>query len=58
MLTLPPSVKIFVATFLVDMREQFDVLVATVQLLMEVAPFSRYLFVFFFHFQKYSIILI
>lgn len=47
LLTLPPSVKIYLATFPVDMRKQFKGLATIARHQMELDPFSGYLFVFF-----------
>lgn len=46
MLSLPPSVQIFVATDPADMRRSFDGLSAMVVDLLEKDPFSGHLFVF------------
>lgn len=46
MLTLPPSVRIFVALEPADMRKQFDGLYALASEVTRVDPFSGHLFVF------------
>lgn len=46
MLTLPPSVKIYVATKPVDARKSFDGLAAVVEAEFGLSPMSGYLFVF------------
>ena len=46
MLTLPPSVKIYVATQPVDARKSFDGLAALVESEFGLAPLSGHLFVF------------
>ena len=46
MLTLPPSVKIYVATQPVDARKSFDGLAALVESEFGVSPMSGHLFVF------------
>jgi transposase len=46
MLTLPPSVKIYVAATPVDARKSFDGLAAVVESQFGVAPLSGHLFVF------------
>ena len=46
MLTLPPSVRLFVCTRPTDMRKGFDGLAQTVQTLLRQDPFSGHLFVF------------
>ena len=47
MLSLPPSVRIFVALEATDMRKSFDGLSGEVQRLIEHDPLSGHLFVFF-----------
>lgn len=47
MLSLPPSVRIFVATVATDMRKSFDGLAGEVQRLLAEDPLSGHLFVFF-----------
>jgi transposase len=47
MLSLPPSVRIFVALEATDMRKSFDGLSGEVQRLIEQDPLSGHLFVFF-----------
>jgi transposase len=47
MLTLPPSVKIYLASGHVDMRKSIDGLLAVVRSIWEEDPFSGHLFVFF-----------
>jgi transposase len=47
MLSLPPSVRIFVALESTDMRKSFDGLAGEVQRLIEQDPLSGHLFVFF-----------
>ena len=47
MLTLPPSVRIYVATTPTDMRKQIDGLAATVREVIREDPLSGHLFVFF-----------
>ena len=47
MLTLPPSVKIYVASTPVDARKGFDGLAAVVEAQFGLAPLSGHLFVFF-----------
>ena len=47
MLTLPPSVKVFVATEPVDMRKQIDGLAALCRSTLELDPLCGHLFVFF-----------
>jgi transposase len=47
MLTLPPSVKIYIATAPVDMRKSFDGLSSAVQQRMQMDPLCGHLFVFF-----------
>ena len=46
MLTLPPSVRVYLATAPVDMRKGYDGLVALVQHTWKLDPFSGHLFVF------------
>ncbi len=46
MLSLPPSVKVFVCTLPTDMRRSFDSLAAMVEGIMKQDPFSGHLFVF------------
>lgn len=46
MLSLPPSVRIFVATQPVDMRKSFDALAILVQDVLRQDPLSGHLFVF------------
>lgn len=46
MLGLPPSVKIYLAAELVDMRKGIDGLYALVQSTLEIDPFGGHLFVF------------
>jgi len=46
MLTLPPSVRIFVATQPADMRKSFDSLAALTQQVIRQDPLSGHLFVF------------
>ena len=46
MISLPPSVKIFLATQPVDMRKSFDGLKAVVEQFLEADPLSGHLFVF------------
>jgi len=46
MLTLPPSVKIYVASTPVDVRKGFDGLAAVVEAQFGLAPLSGHLFVF------------
>jgi transposase len=46
MLTLPPSVRLFVCTQPTDMRRGFDRLAMMVQTILEQDPFSGHLFVF------------
>jgi transposase len=45
-ISLPPSVKIFLATQPVDMRKSFDGLKAVVEQFLEADPLSGHLFVF------------
>ena len=47
MLSLPPAVRIFVATQAVDMRKSFDGLANATRHLLEQDPLSGHLFVFF-----------
>lgn len=47
MLTLPPSVKIFVATAPIDMRRSFDALAGLAKEAVGVDPATGHLFVFF-----------
>ena len=47
MLSLPPSVKIYLATFVTDMRKSFDGLSLLVQQVLKQDPLSGHLFVFF-----------
>ena len=47
MLTLPPSVKVFVATTRVDLRRGHDGLVSLVRDQWKLSPFDGHLFVFF-----------
>ena len=46
MLTLPPSVKIYVAAQPVDARKSFDGLTGFVEAELGLTPMSRHLFVF------------
>ena len=46
MLSLPPSVRVFVCTTPTDMRKSFDGLCALVQSVLKQDPFSGHLFVF------------
>jgi transposase len=46
MLSLPPSVRVFVCTTPTDMRKSFDGLCALVQGVMKQNPFSGHLFAF------------
>ncbi len=46
MLTLPPSVRVFVASEPCDMRRSFDSLAGQVQTILGQDPFSGHLFVF------------
>ena len=46
MLSLPPSVRVFVCTAPTDMRKSFDGLSALVQSVLEQDPFSGHLFAF------------
>jgi transposase len=46
MLSLPPSIRVFVCTLPTDMRRSFDSLAAMVEGVMEQDPFSGHLFVF------------
>lgn len=46
MLSLPPSVRVFVATGATDMRKSFDALCALTQTMLKEDPFSGHLFVF------------
>jgi transposase len=46
MLSLPPSVRVFVCTGPTDMRKSFDGLCALVQAVLAQDPFSGHLFVF------------
>jgi len=46
MLNLPPSVKVYVATDITDMRKSIDSLSVLVQEVLQKDPFSGYLFVF------------
>jgi len=46
MLSLPPSVRVFVCTGSTDMRKSFDGLCALVQTVVKQDPFSGHLFVF------------
>ena len=46
MLTLPPSVRLFVCTQPTDMRRSFDALAMMVETLLKQDPFSGHLFVF------------
>lgn len=46
MLSLPPSVRVFVCTMSTDMRKSFDGLCALVQAVLKQDPFSGHLFVF------------
>ncbi len=46
MLSLPPSVRVFVCTVSTDMRKSFDGLCALVQTVLKQDPFSGHLFVF------------
>ena len=46
MLSLPPSVRVFVCTAPTDMRKSFDALCAVVQTVLRQDPFSGHLFVF------------
>lgn len=47
MLSLPPAVRVFVATEATDMRKSFDGLAGEASRLIEQDPFSGHLFVFF-----------
>jgi transposase len=46
MLSLPPSVRIFISTLPADMRRSFDGLSALTERVLEQDPFSGHLFVF------------
>jgi transposase len=46
MLSLPPSVRVFVCTAPTDMRKSFDALCALVETVLKQDPFSGHLFVF------------
>jgi transposase len=46
MLSLPPSVRVFVCTTPTDMRKSFDGLCALVQTVLKQDPFSGHLFTF------------
>lgn len=46
MLTLPPSVRIYLARGVTDMRKQIDSLAALVEHVLDKDPFSGHLFVF------------
>jgi transposase len=46
MLSLPPSVRVFVCTVPTDMRKSFDGLCALVQAVLKQDPFSGHLFTF------------
>jgi transposase len=46
MLTLPPTVRIFIATEPIDMRRSFDGLAAAVQLRFQLDPLDGHLYVF------------
>jgi transposase len=46
MLNLPPSVKVFVATDVTDMRKSIDALSELAQTILKQDPFSGHLFVF------------
>ena len=46
MLSLPPSVRVFVCRALTDMRKSFDGLCALVESVLKLDPFSGHLFVF------------
>jgi len=46
MLSLPPSVKVFIATDITDMRKSIDALSALVKDVLSKDPFSGHLFVF------------
>jgi len=46
MLSLPPSVRVFVCTAPTDMRKSFDGLCGLVQTVLKQDPFSGHLFVF------------
>ncbi|MGH8133723.1 MAG: IS66 family insertion sequence element accessory protein TnpB [Steroidobacteraceae bacterium] len=46
MLSLPPSVRVFVCTAPTDMRKSFDALRALVETVLAQDPFSGHLFVF------------
>jgi transposase len=46
MLTLPPSVRVFLSTVPVDMRYSFDRLATRVEGILQQDPFSGHLFVF------------
>ncbi len=46
MLSLPPSVRIFIARGATDMRKQIDGLAALVEHVLQEDPFSGHLFVF------------
>ena len=47
MLSLPPSVRVFVCTVPTDMRRSFDGLAALAEQVLRQNPFSGHLFVFF-----------
>ncbi len=47
MLTLPPSVRVFVCTAPTDMRRSFDGLAGMVREILEEDPLSGHLYVFF-----------
>ncbi len=57
MLTLPPSVKVYVATAPVDMRKQIDGLAALCSSALELDPLCGHLIVFFSRRGDYSRIL-
>jgi len=46
MLSLPPSIRVFVCTLPTDMRRSFDSLAAMVEGILKQDPFSGHLFVF------------
>lgn len=46
MLSLPPSVRVFVCTQPTDMRKSFDALAALVQSVLKEDPFSGHIFTF------------
>ena len=47
MLSIPPTMRVFVATTAIDMRKSFDGLVGVVRSLIAQDPLSGHLFVFF-----------